>query len=226
MKEAAATVFGTKAENIKLDEDKLIYNDKILRWSDLALGYKNPDGSALTTPVMGEGHFVAKGVQNPDPETGQGNAAADWTFGSVGVELGIDKTTGEVHLYRLLNTIDAGTIINPQMARDQVLGAMTMVLGSSLTEGLVFSEDKGKIRNNNLVDYKIMGIEDMPDEVLIDFVQTPEESGPYGAKGLGEHGAVSVAPAVLNAIYDATGKDFYELPVTAEKILKALEGGE
>lgn len=226
LKEAAATVFGTKAENIKLDEDKLIYNDKILRWSDLALGYKNPDGSALTTPVMGEGHFVAKGVQNPDPETGQGNAAADWTFGSVGVELGIDKTTGEVHLYRLLNTIDAGTIINPQMARDQVLGAMTMVLGSSLTEGLVFSEDKGKIRNNNLVDYKIMGIEDMPDEVLIDFVQTPEESGPYGAKGLGEHGAVSVAPAVLNAIYDATGKDFYELPVTAEKILKALEGGE
>ena len=131
-----------------------------------------------------------------------------------------------LHLYRLLNTIDAGTIINPQMARDQVLGAMTMVLGSSLTEGLVFSEDKGKIRNNNLVDYKIMGIEDMPDEILIDFVQTPEESGPYGAKGLGEHGTVSVAPAILNAVYDATGKDFYELPVTAEKILKALEGGE
>mgnify|MGYP002410216751 CR=1 FL=1 len=66
----------------------------------------------------------------------------------------------------------------------------------------------------------------MPDEILIDFVQTPEESGPYGAKGLGEHGTVSVAPAILNAVYDATGKDFYELPVTAEKILKALEGGE
>lgn len=226
LREAAALVFDAKPQNIVIEGDKLYFKDKVLRWNDLALGYRNPDGSALTAPIMGEGHFVPQGVQNPDPETGQGNAAADWTFGCVGVELGIDKTTGEVHLYRLLNTIDAGTIINPQMANDQVLGAMTMVMGSTLTEGLVFSEDKGKIRNNNLVDYKIMGIEDMPEEVLIDFVQTPEDSGPYGAKGLGEHGAVGPAPAILNAIYDATGKDFYELPVTADKILMALEGGK
>ena len=61
---------------------------------------------------------------------------------------------------------------------------------------------------------------------MIDFVQTPEESGPFGAKGIGEHGTVGMAPAILNAIYDATGIDFYELPVTAEKILMALEGGE
>lgn len=226
LKQSASKVFNTDVKNIKIDGDKLIYNDKVLKWGDLALGYKNSDGSALTGPVMGEGHFVPKGVQNPDPDTGQGNAAADWTFGCVGVEMGIDKTTGEIHLYRLLNTIDAGTIVNPHVARDQVLGAMTMVLGSTLTEGLVFSEDKGNIKNNNLVDYKIFGIEDMPEEVLIDFVQTPEESGPYGAKGLGEHGAVGPAPAILNAIYDAIGKDFYELPVTADKILMALEGGK
>lgn len=226
LKEAAAKVFNTVSENITMEGDKLIYGDKVLLWKDLALGYKNPDGSALTAPVMGEGHFVAKGVQNPDPETGQGNAAAEWTQGCVGIELGVDKTTGEVHLYRLINYIDAGTIVNPQMARDQVLGAMTMVIGSALTENLVFSEETGKIRNNNLVDYKIVGIEDMPEEVLIDFVQTPEESGPFGAKGIGEHGTVGMAPAILNAIYDATGIDFYELPVTAEKILMALEGGE
>ncbi|NLM43787.1 MAG: molybdopterin-dependent oxidoreductase [Clostridiales bacterium] len=226
LKESAAKVFNTDAENIKIEGDKVVYNDKVLTWGDLALGYKNPDGSALTEPIMGEGHFVAKGVQNPDPETGQGNAAADWTQGCIGIELGIDKTTGEVHLYRLINYIDAGTIVNPQMARDQVLGAITMVISSALTETLVFSEDTGKIRNNNLVDYKIVGIEDMPEEILIDFVQTPEESGPYGAKGIGEHGTVGTAPAILNAIYDATGIDFYELPVTAEKIMMALEGGE
>ncbi len=226
LKEAAALVFDTKPENIVLDGDKLYFRDRILRWSDLAMGYKKPDGSALTLQVMGEGHFVPKGVQNPDPETGQGNAAADWTFGCVGVELGVDKTTGQIHLYRLLNNIDAGTIINPQIAKDQVLGAMTMVLGSTLSEGLIFSRERGNMRNNNLADYKIPGIEDMPEEVLIDFVQTPEDSGPFGARGLGEHGAVSPAPAVLNAIYDATGQDFYELPVTAERIIKALEGGE
>lgn len=224
--EYAALIFSTKAENLKIKGDILSYEGKELKWADIANGYRNPDGTAVTPPVMGEGYFVARGVENPDPQTGQSNAAADWTMGCVGVELGIDKNTGEVHLYKLLNAIDAGTIVNPQLAKDQVLGAMTMSIGAALSEVLVFSQDRGNIRNNNLVDYKIFGIEDMPKDIKIDFVQTPEHSGPFGAKGIGEHGSVSPAPAILNAIYDATGIDFYEIPVTAEKILEALEGGD
>lgn len=226
LRDAAAKIFETTPEKVELKDGAALCGDRALKWSQFALGWRNPDGSALTRPMVGEGYFVPKGVQNPDPETGQGNAAADWTFGCVGVELGVSRSTGEVTIYRLCHAIDGGTIINPQIARDQVFGAMLMSVGSALTETLVFSEDKGHIRNNTLVDYKAPGFEDVPAETKVFFVETPEESSPYGAKGIGEHGAVATAPAILNAIYDAVGVDFKTLPVTAERIALALKGGE
>ncbi len=227
LKHEAAIILGAPSEDdVILENREAKYNGKSVKWSEFALGYRNPNGSAMTRPIMGEGYFVAQGVENPHPETGQGNAAADWTMGCVGAEIGIDKNTGEINIYRLLNVIDAGTIINPQIAHDQVVGAMTMSIGSALSEVLVFSEDKGAIRNNTLVDYKIPGIEDLPEEINISFVQTPEHSGPYGAKGIGEHGAVSVAPAILNAINDAISYNFTSLPVTADRIISALKGEE
>ncbi|MGB9839084.1 xanthine dehydrogenase family protein molybdopterin-binding subunit [Thermovenabulum sp.] len=188
----------------------------------IASGYVDEKGSAITSPLIGEGSFVPSGLEFLDPETGQGNAAADWTCGCVGVEVEIDKNTGRYHIRKLVNAIDAGKIINPKIARDQVIGAMIQALGATISEVLIFS-DKGKIRNNDLVDYKIPGIEDIPDEAKVIFIETPEETGPYGARGLGEHGAVAVSPAILNALYDALKISFNQIPVTPEQILKALE---
>jgi carbon-monoxide dehydrogenase large subunit len=88
---------------------------------------------------------------------------------------------------------------------------------------LIFS-DKGAIRNNDLVDYKIPGLEDVPEQIKVIFVETPEETGPFGARGLGEHGAVAVSPAVANALYDAVKVDFFEIPITADKVIKAMKG--
>lgn len=222
----AAKVFEASPEEVTLGDGEVICGAKRLKWSQFALGWRNPDGSALTKPVVGEGYFVPSGVQNPDPETGQGNAAADWTFGCVGVELGVSRLTGEVIIHRLCGAIDGGTIINPQIARDQVFGAMLMSVGSALCERLIFSEDRGHIRNDTLVDYKLPGIEDIPEQTEIFFIETPEAGGPYGARGIGEHGAVGVAPAILNAIRDAIGADFTTLPVTAEQIILAQKGDE
>jgi carbon-monoxide dehydrogenase large subunit len=226
LKKAAANALDTDEDRIALDGEK-IYSEnnreRILSWSDLALGYASPKGTAVTAPIIGEGYFVAQGLENPDPETGQGNVAADWTFGCVGVELGVNKTTGEIRIYRLINAIDAGKIINPMLATNQVIGAMIQALGSTLTEKLIFS-DKGTIRNNDLVDYKIPGLEDVPEQIKVIFVETPEETGPFGARGLGEHGAVAVSPAVANALYDAVKVDYFEIPITADKVIKAMKG--
>jgi carbon-monoxide dehydrogenase large subunit len=100
---------------------------------------------------------------------------------------------------------------------------MVLSLGSALMERLCFSDERGHIRNGSLTDYKIPGIEDIPDSMEVMFVQTPEKSGPFGAKGLGEHGAVGVVPAILNAITDATGLCFNILPVTADKVMASLK---
>lgn len=196
---------------------------RILTFKDMSLGLKSNNGKGITTPLSAEAYFVASHITSMDKETGQGEAAADWTFGCIGVEVSINTLTGEVTVNRLINAIDAGKIINPQIAEDQVIGGMVMALGGALCEKLIFSEE-GKIRNSNLVDYKTPGYEDMPINIEVYFVETPEETGPFGARGLGEHGAVAVAPAILNAIKDAIGINFYQLPVTAENIINAIEG--
>lgn len=226
MKTAAGKAFGVPEADVVIQNGQAKAAGKALDFGQLALGLRTPDGQAISAPLMGEGYFVPHGLQNPDPDGGQSNAAADWTLGCAGVELGVDTHTGEISLYRFVNAIDAGTIINPEIARDQVIGAMVMAAGAAMSETLVFSEDRGHIRNDTLVDYKIPGIEDVPPRMDVMFVQTPEESGPFGAKGIGEHGAVATAPAILNALFNATGKRFTALPVTAADMLAALKGGE
>jgi carbon-monoxide dehydrogenase large subunit len=223
LRESAAAYFGARPADIILQDGSALYNGESLGWGALSIGLRNPDGSALTGPVEGIGFFVPEGIQNPDPDGGQSNAAADWTVGCVGAEVGVDTGTGTLHVYRLLICLDAGTIINPQNAIEQVKSGMVLSIGSALTERLCFSEDRGHIRNASLTDYHIPGIEDMPESMEVMFVQTPEKSGPYGAKGLGEHGAVAVVPALLNAIEDATGLGFTTLPVTADKVLASLK---
>jgi CO/xanthine dehydrogenase Mo-binding subunit len=222
LREQAALAFGVNSEQVEITCGEVKCKGKTMDWGQFATGLRSADGSALTRPVMGHGYFVPSGLQNPDAETGQGNAAADWTFGCAGAEVAVDTRTGEITVLRLINVIDAGTIINPHNAREQVIGGMIMAAGTALTEKVVFDGKTGAIRNMSLVDYKIPGIEDIPAEIEVIFVQTPDETGPYGAKGLGEHGAVGIAPALLNAIYDAVGLRFSTLPVTAECITGRL----
>jgi carbon-monoxide dehydrogenase large subunit len=220
---SAARYFDTQPEDIVLAGGYACFGDGRIGWGQLGVGLTNPDGSGMTKPLEGIGYFVPEGVQNPDPHGGQSNAAADWTVGCVGAEVGIDTQTGEIHVYRLINCLDAGTIINPKNASEQVKGAMVLALGSTISETLAFSADCGNIRNNSLTDYKIPGIEDMPDSMEVMFIETPELTGPFGAKGLGEHGAVASTPALLSAIEDAIGRRFTTLPVTADMMAAACK---
>ena len=227
LREEGSHVLGATPEEITVDGGFVCYGSQKIDWGAFATGINGDDGKALTKPIMGQGHFVPDYIEYTDPETGQGDGTADWTYGSIGVELSVNIKTGVVTLHRLLNAIDAGTIINPDIATDQVKAGMLLVLGSTLSENVVYDESTGAIRTKGFTDYKIPGIEDLPEETEVFFVQTPEVTGPYGAKGLGEHGTVGMAPAILNAIADATGVRFHDLPASPQRVLHALsEGGQ
>lgn len=190
---------------------------------DLGVGCRICSGEALTAPLMAEASFVPSGLTCLDRDTGQGNAAADWTFGCTGVELEVDRASGDIRVIRIINAIDAGTIINPRLAAGQAGGAALQALGGVFSEVLVFSAE-GDIRNKTLVDYKMPELADVPPITSL-FIETPEETGPFGARGLGEHGTVGVAPAAVNALKDALGIDFFSLPITPGRIIEALKKG-
>lgn len=139
----------------------------------------------------------------------------------------VDKATGEVKILKYAAVHDVGKVLNPLMIEGQLQGAVAMGIGYALSEG-IFWDDKGNPSPLGLKKYHVPMIFDMPDMVLTDFITTREgePGGPYGAKSLGESPVVPAAPAIVNAISDALGMQFNDLPVTKEKILKKMGSPE
>ena len=129
-----------------------------------------------------------------------------------------DPETGQVQLHRFVTAHDVGTIINPLGHQGQIDGGTVMAIGTALMEELV--DDNGKITTQNLGEYKIPNILDVPRLKTV-MVQSEGGPGPYDAKGIGEHANVSPPAAIANAVDDAIGVRLFELPITAEKIFKA-----
>lgn len=136
-------------------------------------------------------------------------------------EVEVDLETGVAKVLRLVTAVDCGVAINPKMAEGQIEGAVTQALGYALTEQMVF-DDKGRPLNLNFRDYNIFTAADMP-ELKSFLVETYEPTGPYGAKAIAEIPINGVAPAIANAVYNAIGIRFRELPITPEKVLKAIQ---
>jgi carbon-monoxide dehydrogenase large subunit len=221
---AAAQVFGVLPDSLETRDAKVYprgQEHRSIPYSKFGIGYRLPNGAAVNPPIVGRGSFVPKGLTFPDPATGQGNMAASWTFGCQGAEVEIDLDTGQIFVLRLISAQDAGRIVNPDAARGQVEGAMIMALGATLMEKLHF-DPQGRILNPNLVDYRIITTSDTPQMEVI-FIETEDASGPFGARGLGEHGIVAIPAAIANALADALGVEFREIPITSEMVFKALE---
>ncbi len=140
-------------------------------------------------------------------------------FGCTFVELTVDIPLCRVRINEIYNVHDSGVIINPLAAEGQVHGGMAMGIGAALFEELLVNPDSGKIYNNNLLDYKVPTIMDIPD-LGAAFVETVEPTHPYGSKSLGEPPIISPAPAIRNAILDATGVAINELPMSPKTIFK------
>lgn len=146
-----------------------------------------------------------------------------YTFSAYGVEVAVDTLTGRVQCTKAWCAQDVGRAINPELCEGQIDGGFVMGLGYALYEDLAVKN--GRIGNNRFSKYIIPTAMDVP-EINKYLIEDPEHTAPYGAKGIGEPVMVPVAPAILNAIHDATGVWITELPATPEKVLAALQAQE
>jgi xanthine dehydrogenase molybdenum-binding subunit len=163
-------------------------------------------------------HFYDPANENMGKDF-KGNMSMTYTFGSHGVRVKVDQDTGKVQILKYVAAHDVGKAINPMLLEGQVYGGVMMGLGYALTEQVI--SEKGENMNPNFRDYKILTAKDVvPIEAPV--LETYDEAGPFGAKGIGEPGCVPTAPAVANAIYDAIGVRINDLPITPERILAAI----
>jgi CO/xanthine dehydrogenase Mo-binding subunit len=170
--------------------------------------------------IVGYGSFIPT-YTSPDKKDGSTlNATPFWMSGATGVELSIDTETGHITIDRLINVVDCGNPINPEIVQTQISGAAIMQLGFSLTEKM--NLDSGQVTNASFADYKIPGFNDIPLVMENEAVKAYQIDGPFGAKGVGESATFGVSPAIANAIEDAVGVRINELPMTPELIFMAM----
>ncbi len=152
----------------------------------------------------------------------KGNISPTYSFATQVAEVSVDLETGVVKLLRMTSVHDAGKVINRLAIEGQVEGGIVQGQGYCLTEDL--KVEGGKILNPSFTDYKLPTTTDLP-EMVLDFVETIDPDGPFGAKGIGEAPLIPVAAAIANAVAHATGVRFTELPLTPERVLEGLKGG-
>ncbi len=144
-----------------------------------------------------------------------------YSFGVCFAEIEVDIPMCHIKVLDIINVHDSGTIINHQTAEGQVHGGMSMGLGYGLYEHLDFDQKTGRMLNDNLLDYKLMTPMDTPD-LHVAFVETDDPTGPYGNKSLGEPPTIPVAPAIRNAMLNATGVAVNSIPLNPEKLFYAI----
>ncbi len=159
-----------------------------------------------------------------DPNTGLCEPHALYGFSCQVAEVEVDTDTGEVEVVKIVSAQDMGKAVNPKLVWGQVAGAVHMGVGYALMEE--FRQRDGYVYTRNFSEYLIPTVLDMPYEFESINVEVPEETGPFGAKGMGEMPTLPTAPAILNAIHDAVGIRLPQIPATAERVWQALnEGG-
>ncbi len=227
MKEVAAQVLRCHPDELTHGDGYIYHVHHTARripYTKLAMGYMYENGNGIGGPVISHGIYMASGLSNPDPETGQGRPGLVWTFGAHGVEVEVDIETGEVHVLKVASAFDIGQCINKKLVDGQVFGGIIQGIGSALIEGYKFNPN-GKLLNPSFTDNKIPTAKDIPDEIVPIYIENPESAqidGPYGARGIGEHPMISVPSAIGNALYDALGINFHRLPLSPENVALAI----
>ncbi|MDO0822541.1 xanthine dehydrogenase molybdenum-binding subunit XdhA [Desulfosporosinus nitroreducens] len=143
-------------------------------------------------------------------------------YGVTFAEVEVDIKTGKIKILEIFNVHDSGKIVNPLLAEGQVHGGVSMAIGYALSEQLLFDEKTGKPLNNNLLDYKLPTIMDTP-VIGAAFVEKEDPTGPFGVKSLGEPPIVSPAPAIRNAVFDATDVAFNRIPMNPQRVFEKFK---
>lgn len=143
-------------------------------------------------------------------------------YGATFAEVEVDIKTGKIEVIDICNIHDSGKILNRKAAEGQVQGGVSMALGFALSEKLLFNKETGAPYNNNLLHYKIGTMMDTPD-IKVEFVEKPDPTSSYGQKSLGENTTLSIAPAIRNAVLNATGVKFNELPMSPQAVFEKFK---
>jgi CO/xanthine dehydrogenase Mo-binding subunit len=171
---------------------------------------------------MPGGELIGRGTYRG--ERGQaplGGVAPFWEVSMAAAEVEVDEETGQVRLVRYVSVADVGKAINPLQCEAQEEGGSMMGIGHTFFEEMIY--EGGQLLNPSLVDYRIPNMEDLPEELLSILVENGDGPGPYGAKGIGESGLMPTSPAIANAIANAIGVRIKELPLTPERVLRAIQ---
>lgn len=185
---------------------------------------KNATCLAEGGEILGKASFWGH-PGDEDPETGQGERLTmSYCYGAQAVEIEVDVETGIVKILRLASAFDTGRAINPKLCEGQMEWGAGMGIGCALLEGFLFNE-RGELLNPNFHDYRLASTMDVPsgENMASIIVEAPHREGPFGAKGMGEATMTPTAPAIANAIYDAIDVRLKDLPMTPERILKAVK---
>jgi len=217
LRKKAAALFNVAEDEIEFKDSKVFPRFA----SDRALPLENIISECRRdgTLTLGHGSFDPHTTEL-DKDTGRGIPYAAYAFATQWAEVEVDTETGEVTVLKIVAAHDVGRAINPKMVEGQIEGGCAMGLGYALMEEVIL--EKGVILNPGLSNYLIPTFKDMP-EIISLIVEEEEETGPFGAKGVGEPPLIPTAPAILNAVSNAIGIRFTELPLTPEKILSALQ---
>jgi CO/xanthine dehydrogenase Mo-binding subunit len=204
-----AQVMGVKPSQVEVVDGALICGESRLTFKE---AFERRFGKGSGGEMIGRGEA--------GPEITDNKLPVFWEVGMGTSEVDIDRETGEVKLKKFISVADVGKAIHPEHCVAQEEGAAMQGIGHTFFEQLIY--DNGQLINPNLVDYKIPTFADVPEEFHSVLVENGDGPGPFGVRGMAEGGILSVAPSVCNAIARATGVRIRELPVTPERVWRAL----
>ncbi len=216
--ELAAELLDISAERLQMCGGGVAQNGHAGRHVSLRqLGteYAKRHGGAF---LVGRGDFTPP-TEFPDA-TKYGNLSTAYVFGAHVAEVEVDVETGSVRVVNFWAVHDSGTVINPSTAAGQVHGGVAQGIAAGLWEEVLIRD--GRVINPNFLDYRIPGFQDIP-EVQVEFVETRDPYGPFGAKSIGESSLNPAAAAVCNAIYNAVGVRTHRVPVTPERLWRLMQ---
>ena len=193
---------------------------------DLPASELQLDGGGVTTSSGSSLSFsqLAESTGQIEVEASVSPGSTDFivnSFGAHFAEVEVDTDTGAIRVLRYVAAHDSGRILNPRLAVNQVEGGVSQMLGFTLTEQMLTDPNSGVTLNASFLEHKSPTILEYPDIEVI-FADVVDPVGPYGAKALGEPPSIGVAPAVVNAVRDATGVEIFDLPATPDRVLDLL----